>query len=342
MAAQAIRSGVSIAREAIGNTGKGERALYGLLVGAGVILVIIGWRTDGNGWTTAHPYLAGLLVGATGFCFGVPVAGIVIREITRRASQSAELRNAARAITSQLDYLDQIVEGLSPGPIMSASDRLRELGQSARSAMPSASVHAKETEGKAGVRFWVVSVDGSAHALGMQPKMRSATAAELRGVVEGDKLWASVGFGCGRLGGDVTRLVPILYLPTQSRQAMPGWLDELTSVLQTLLVLQLPVHRRWLPAAVKDPPELVPVTLWSSQMEAGVKWAGLSFGGQEDQKPDSVTADVTKAAQEKATSEFKGELLALAYHLETLAAFVDAAGKCRSELSPLDGRSRQD
>lgn len=338
MAAQTKRSGASIVREAFGNTGKGERTLYALLIGVGIALIIVGWHAEGHGWATAHPYFVGLLIGATGFCFGVPVAGIVIREATRRASQSAELRNTARAITSQLDYLDRIVEALSPGPIVSAGDRLRKLANSARLAMPRTSAHAQTAEGKVGVRFWVISAGVSGGALGVQPVMKSEVAAELRGVVEGGKLWASVGFSCGRLGGDIIRLVPILYPPAPSQQAIPDWLDELTSALQSLLVLQLPVHRRWLPAAVQNPPAVVPITFWSSKPEAGFKVPFLppgSLGGSPDRRSEPVTADVQNAVQEQATDELRGELFALAHHLEALAALIGATERCRIELTPL-------
>jgi hypothetical protein len=111
--------------------------------------VIIGWRADSSGWTASHAYLVGLLIGVTGFCFGVPVAGIVIRDITRRASRNAERRTAARAITSQLVYLDSIVEGLSSGPILSAGDRLRKLAETAWLAMPRASANVREMEASA-------------------------------------------------------------------------------------------------------------------------------------------------------------------------------------------------
>lgn len=336
MAGQVIRKGFSIAREAIGSTGTGERTLYGLLLGGGIAFVIIGWRADSSGWTVTHVYLVGLLIGATGFCFGVPVAGIVIRDITRRASQNAERRTAARAIISQLDYLDSIVEGLSSGPILSASDRLRELADTARSAMPRASASVREAGASGEIKFWTISVGASIGALAMRPKIDETVATELREVVESNKLWASVGFSCGRLSGDIARLVPILYSPEQSQQAFPRWLDELTSSLQTLLVFQLPVQRLWLLAAVQDPPVSVPVAIWSMQKkpptEERMKVVMLGAKGSVKEEPYSVTPEGKRAAQERATDELRGELLTLGYHLEALAALVDAAKKCQNEL----------
>ena len=350
MVAQNIRRGVSIAREAIGSTGTGERTLYGFLLGGGIVFVIIGWHADSSKWTTAHPYLAGLLIGATGFCFGVPVAGLVIRDITRRASQNAERRSAARAITSQLDYLDSIVEGLSSGPILSASERLRKLADTAWSAMPRASASAKEMTGSAEIKFWMVTFGGSVSRLAMQPKIAESVAAELRDVVESNKLWASVGFSCGRLSGDIARLIPVLYSPAQPQQAFPSWLDELTSSLQRLLVFQLPVQRLWLLAAVKDPAVSVPVAMWSMQKEPPTWWVqgrrppeekkNLGVLGTKSvakEEPYSMTPEGKRAAQERATNELRGEILALCNHLEALAALVDAAIKCRSELNSMEG-----
>jgi len=342
MVIQTIRRGVSIAREAIGHTGTGEQTLYGLLVCGGVTLVIVGWRADRSGWATAHPYLVGLLIGATGFCFGVPVAGIVIREITRRASQNAERRTAARAITSQLDYLDRIVEGLSPGPILSASDRLRKLAETAWSARPRASATARERNTSAGLTVLTISVGASAGSLAMRPTMDKAVAAELRRVVESNKLWASVGFSCGRLSGDIARLMSILYPPAKSQQTFPEWLDDLTSALQTLLVFQLPVQHLWVHAAVQDQPPSMPVAMWSSQKkppsQEKMSLLVLELGSSAKEEPYSVTPEVKNAAQERATNELRDELLALGHHLEALAALVDAARKCRSELKPVEGQ----
>src|ERR1022692_3182026 len=118
MAAQTFRKGISIVHEAIKNTGKGERALY--IVGA--LLILLGWRADAQGWAAGNPYFLGLLDGATGFCFGVPVAGVVIREITRRASQSAERRATVRSVIAQLDYLNRLTGELAPGPPESICD----------------------------------------------------------------------------------------------------------------------------------------------------------------------------------------------------------------------------
>jgi hypothetical protein len=169
-------------------------------------------------------------------------------------------------------------------------------------------------------------------------------AKQLRGIVEGDKLWASVGFSCGRLGSDVTRLVSVLFSPSDSLEAFPGWLDELTSALQTILVVQLPARRRWLPAAVKDRPVPVPVAIWSlksdkpeeksDELEEGLKFWVLSVGSPTKEKTrDAVAAEVKNAVQERATNELSDELLALAHHLDALAALADAAARCRSELS---------
>lgn len=335
----ALPKGLSIAGEAIRNTGRGERALYGLLVGAGAALVILGWRVEVLGWATSHPYFIGLLDGATGFCFGVPVAGVVIREASRRASQAAERHAAVRAVIGQLDYIDRLVQGLSPGPIQSAGERLRVLASSARWAAPRASVSVDDAKG--GVRIWILDLGGG--ELTVRPRVEKRIAGQLRGIVEGDKLWASVGFSCGRLASDVTRLVSVLFPPSDHLAEFPGWFDELTSALQAVLVVQLPARRRWLPPAVKDWPVPVPVAIWSlksdkpeksDEPEGGLKFWVLSAGSPTKEKTrDAVAAEVKNAVQERVTNELSDELLALAHHLDSLAALADAAAGCRSGLS---------
>jgi hypothetical protein len=174
----------------------------------------------------------------------------------------------------------------------------------------------------------------------MRPVMDKAVAAELRGVVESNKLWASLGFSCGRLSGDIARLVSILYSPGQSQQSFPGWLDELTSSLHTLLVLQLPVQRLWLFATVQDPPASVPVAKWSMRHKPPTAEEKnlVLLGVKSSEEPYSVTREGKRAAQERTIDELRGELLALGHHLEASAALVDAAVKCRSELKPVEGQ----
>jgi hypothetical protein len=323
-------------------TGGGVWVLYLLLVAAGVVLVVLGVRAEVHGWTMNHPYLTGLLDGATGFCFGIPVAGVVITGITRRAAQSAERRTAVRAVVAQLDYFDRLIEGLSPGPLDLAGDRLRGLARSAQSAALRATVNVRVAESV--LRFWVVSA--GAAGMAASPRMQEEAAAGLRPVVEAKKVWASVGFSCGGLGNDITRLVTVLYPPASS-QALPSWLDELIGALQTLLVIQLPPHLKWLPAAVNDPPAVVPVAFWSLQTEANkIAFPMISQSDQKTRrlvpklfgKPTRSTIAtkiperIKDAAQERATTEFKDELFALARDLDALAALVDAADACRREL----------
>jgi hypothetical protein len=333
-----------MAREMIRDTSRGVWALYALLVAVGAALIILGWRAEVHGWTMDHPYFVGLMDGATGFCFGVPVVGVIITGITRRATQNAERRTAVRNVVAQLDYLDRLIEGLSPGPIKLAGNRLRDLARSAQSAALRASVEVRLKESS--LRWWVVSVGGT--AIAALPKVDEENGSRLRTAVEGNKLWASVGFSCGRLGSDITRLVTTLLPPGSEHEAFPAWLDELTGSLQTLLVVQLPPHRKWLPAAVKDPPAVVPVAFWSLQTEA--KPIALSvisppersfrklFPGLSGMAARSTTNVKTaehfkNASQERATNELKDELLALAHDLEALAALVEASGECRRELT---------
>ena len=46
-----------------------------------------------------------------------------------------------------------------------------------------------------------------------------------------------LGFSCARLASDVTRLVSIMFPPSDYLEKFPDWLDELTSALQTILVV---------------------------------------------------------------------------------------------------------
>ena len=348
MTSKALHRGLSMTREMIRDTGRGVWALYALLVAVGVALVILGWQAEVHGWTTDHPYFVGLLDGATGFCFGVPIAGVVITGITRRAARITEQRTAVRAVVAQLDYLDRLIQGLSLGSIELASDRLRDLARSAQLAALRASVEVRLEESV--VRWWVVSA--GVRAMAALPRMDEEIAANLRPAVEGNKLWASVGFSCSRLGSDITRLVTMVYPPMSSQKDFPSWLDELIGALQTLLVIQLPPRRKWLPAAVKDPPGVVPVSFWSLQTDAKpiafpvISPSDQSFriisrkllGKAERSTSSAKTAErIKNATQEEATNEFKDELLALAHDLDALAALVDAAGACRDELVAIRG-----
>jgi hypothetical protein len=309
---------VSIVRDAIRNTGKGVWALYILLVSAGVALFILGWQAEVHGWAAGHPYLIGLLDGATGFCFGVPIVGVVITGITGRVRQDAERRDAVHAVVFQLEVLDRLIDGLSPGEGQPRSDRLRELKRTADSAEEKAKVAVEE---KVRTLSLLVAGEGKVktgiRTVIVQPGVGKGTADKLRPAVEDNKLWASIGFSCDRLRSDATRLVTMLYPPVSSQQTYPGWFDELASALQTILVIQLPSHRRWLPAAVKDPPDSVPV-----------EWRRLQ-GLPADQ---NIDAEARKDIADAALDDLKEELRALARHLDGLATLVDAAATFRGGL----------
>ena len=246
------------------------------------MLVAVGWFTEKNGLASNHPYFINLLSGATGFCFGIPVAGIVIREITRRANQSGGRRDAIRAVITQLDYLEGLVQRLSPGVIQDASNRLRHLAGASRAAGLTASASAKESSFR-------LLVGASSFTVSVRPTLNRELADKLRRTVESNRLWASVGFICGRLASDVSQLMAVLSQPEQSQ----GWLDELVGAMQTLLVIQLPVYRRWLPAAMKDPKAasaVVEVSNWSwtllSSPEAKAIMASKGLSPEDDLSPE--------------------------------------------------------
>ena len=141
----------------------------------------------------------------------------------------------------------------------------------------------------------------------------------------------------------------MLFPPSDHLAEFPGWFDELTSALQAVLVVQLPARRRWLPPAVKDWPVPVPVAIWSlksdkpeksDEPEGGLKFWVLSAGSPTKEKTrDAVAAEVKNAVQERVTNELSDELLALAHHLDSLAALADAAADCRSGLSQENDRN---
>lgn len=328
MMAQNMRKGISIAHEAIQNTGKGERALYVLLVSVGALLVILGWRADVQGWAAGNPYFLGLLDGATGFCFGVPVAGVVIREIARRANRSAERRTTVRSVIAQLDYLTRLAEQLAPGQLQSVSDRLRQLAETTRLAMPGASAIAAEA---------YTGMILSTAKMAVLPKVEKKYASQLRSVVESDRLWTLVGFSGSRLAIDVSRLVTALYSPAALQPGFPPWLDELISAVHTLQKIQLPVHRNWLSAALKDPPTVVSVAAWGWTQQPEKKSSFLVSIQRADQPSDAKERKrLLQAAQDRATSELKDELRDLAHHLDALAGLGDAAVTCHSQLELIE------
>jgi len=323
---------ISIIRDAIGNTGQSERIFYVLVVIAGAILAILGWRLDVSRWTTTHPYLVGLLDGVTTSCFAVPVAGIVIGEITRRATQSAERRAAARTTLAQLDYIDRLAAELSPGPVQATSERLRDLADVARDAAPKASAIAKEAS--AGTLFVKVG------ALAILPQVDKKSALELRRAVQDDRSWASVSFICGQLANGISRLLAVLDPPGPTQTTFPDWLDQLIASVQILREVRLHANWRWLSEGVKDPPAAVRISAWSWTDLEPPKKSPLLVSIQQAAQP-SDTAErkrLLTAAQDRATDELRRELTELAYHLDSLAGLVDAATACRSELNSLEER----
>jgi hypothetical protein len=168
----------------------------------------------------------------------------------------------------------------------------------------------------------------------VKPTIHDETSAKkLRPAVENDKQWASVGFCCGRLVSDFTQLIAILHPPGSSQEAFPSWVDELTSALQTILVIQLPSYRRWLPEAVKDPPASVPVELRSLPSDTALLVLPLGRLPAEKDIDAEAARRIQNAIQKRVADELKDELHALTHHLNALATLVDAAAKSRAELS---------
>ena len=151
--------------------------------------------------------------------------------------------------------------------------------------------------------------------------------------MESDKLWALVGFSDGRLAIDVSRLVTVLHSSAALQPGFPPWLDDLISAAHTLQELQLPAHRNWLPAALKDPPTAVSIAAWGWIQQPEMKPTLLASIQQADQPSDAGERKrLLQAAQDRATSELKDELRDLAHHLHSLAGLVDAAVVCHSQL----------
>jgi hypothetical protein len=308
-----MRKGLRIAKEAIDNTGTGERILYLVLVAFGVVLIVLGWRLDAHGWATAHPYATGLLDGATGFCFGIPVAGVLIREINRRTRR----RLAVDTFITQLDYLGRLVKDLSQGPMQELSGRLRVLAKTANMAASDASANAVARA----VSIKIISIG----VILVKPELPKNSAASLRATVEARRVWASLSFACGRLISDATQLIPLLYPPVQ--QPDP-WLDRLVSTLETMRAYQSAVSWRWLPAAV-NPQGFVTASAWN---------LGLLPVSEapEDSEPTSDMVkkqQLAEAIEKRAAKELEDEARDLSNRLDALADLVDAAATCRDRLT---------
>jgi hypothetical protein len=220
---------------------------------------------------------------------------------------------------AQLDYLDRLVESLSPGNPRSASVRLRDLAGVARSAMPSAS---------ASVLFI------GAGSLAVLPRVDETAAAELRHVVTADGAWALVGFSISRLASDISRLMATLQ-PQESLPAGPARLDNLIGALQVLLAFQMPAYHQWLSQAVQDPPAPLIIAAWKwSTVQPETKRMFLVSIQQLDQPTSAEERQrLANAAQERAASDLKDEVADIARRLDALASLVDAAETCCTALS---------
>jgi len=106
-----MRKGLMIAKDAISNTGVGEGTFYLVLIAAGVMLIVSGLLIDAHGMAAAHPYAINLLDAATGFCFGIPVAGVVIREFTRRTRRRLRLTLSSFSWTTLIASLRSFRRG---------------------------------------------------------------------------------------------------------------------------------------------------------------------------------------------------------------------------------------
>ena len=324
-----MRKGLMIAKDAISNTGVGEGTFYLVLIAAGVMLIVSGLLIDAHGMAAAHPYAINLLDAATGFCFGIPVAGVVIREFTRRTRR----RFALDTFIVQLDYLDRLVKELSPGPAEELSGRLRELAKAADMAAFNPLATAKVRP----IRLKFISIG----VIIVKPELPKGSVASLRSAVEARHVWTSVSFACGRLISDATPLISLLYSP---KQQLGPWFDKFLITLETMRTYQSAVNWRWLPAAV-DPKGLVPVSAWN--------WASLSASGTEgDPTPTANPTpgkaqpspspkgqapiekeQLAEAIKERAEEELGDEARDLSNRLYALADVVDAAARCRDRLT---------
>jgi hypothetical protein len=329
-----MRKGLEIAKDAISNTGIGERTFYLVLIAAGMLLIVIGLRADAHGWAVAHPYAINLLDGATGFCFGIPVAGVVIREVTRRTRR----RIALDTFIVQLDYLGRLVKELSPGPARKLSDRLRELAKAADVAAFNTSATAKV--GPIRLKFFQIGV------IIVRPELPKGSAASLRTAVEARQVWTSVSFACGRLISDATLLISLLY---SSKQQPDPWFDRLMIKLEAMRSYPPAVNWRWLPVAV-NPKGSVPVSAWSlaslSASEADDDLAPTADPTSGEAQPSPSLRDqaliekeqLAEAIKESAKKELEDETRDLSNRLAALADLVDAAGRCRYWVTASGGK----
>lgn len=338
--ARPVRSAVG---QAISNTSSGEWILYGVLVVVGAVSIVLGLRLEVRGWATSHAYSVNLLSAITGFCFGVPVAGVIIKEFARRGSEAAERRSASRAVISQLDYIFDLVRSLLQGTESPTAERLAQVAESAESAATGASAKAISSE----VKTWIISIGG----IYVQPQLLPEELAnKLKHVAVDDRRWATIGFTCHALASDVRRLITVQPSPPDPR--FIGMLEALTGALQQVLILQLPAQHRWLSAALKDPPARVPVEFWSSGLELSSALSPLlTAGGTEGAAggpdvdaigllsgPDPKEVEAKRQsmrgeAEKRAKEELRLELSGLASQLHALAALIETGDLIRTDPS---------
>ena len=326
--------------------------LYGVLVVVGAVFFVLGLRLEVRGWALSHAYSVNLLSAITGFCFGVPVAGVVIKEFARRGSEAAERRSASRAVVSQLDYIFDLVRGLLQGTEPPTGERLAQVAESAESAATGASAKATSSE----VKTWIISIG----VIDVQPQLLpEELAKKLKHVAVDDRRWASIGFTCPALASDVRRLITVQPPPPDPR--FMGMLEALTGALQQVLILQLPTQHRWLSAALKDPTARVPVEFWSSGLELSPTLStllppggteGLAGGPEVDATglrsgPDPKELEAKRQsmlgeAEERAKEELRLELSGLANQLRALAALIETGDLIRTDPSLRKAAGRRD
>jgi hypothetical protein len=80
-----------------------------LLWGSGSVLIWLGLVGDRRGWWTDRPFLTNLVSGLTGACFGIPVALLILTELSNRQRQRVEGVNAVARYDQAVDDVGQVV-----------------------------------------------------------------------------------------------------------------------------------------------------------------------------------------------------------------------------------------
>jgi hypothetical protein len=212
-----------------------------VLLALGSLLIVIDIHAVAGGWPADHVCLVGLLDGAAGFCFGIPIASVAIKELTRRSAEAARVRQVVAEFADQLRDCEQNVSQLTSQQTERLGGQLRELADVAAAAQLSAEIDVDIPF----AQVWIFAVG----AVTVTARLCKEYAARLRAVIQNDRRWALIGFICSNLARAAPQLRTVVEL-----RSLP-WheeFDRLLSALQVIAVQRIPAAWRWLGHAASD------------------------------------------------------------------------------------------